>query len=449
LHIGITKTGTKSLQEFLATNRLVLAKKGILYPRCLGRINQHKLAQYLWNFDKLYSMKGKLRLLPKKFIKAGLTSKELVEDFRKETLSSFQKEIQNSNCKKLLISAEALSNTFSAKEIQFLKKFLDDFVNEYMIIVYLRSQHERMTSSLTTICVSGEKTDSFFLEKKFFATILLKKKFMKDYNCEKTLGDWANVFGDENIIPRIFSRKELLDGDIKKDFVSLLGWNWNDFEDVENRNESMSADAQKFMMKINKVLPRFIGNKVNENHGSIGQHVHKNFNGKGILPTRQVAENFFKIFKDSNEKVRQKWFPEKKELFEVDFDKYPEKKESFDGNFEKDYAFAFEVFAKLLSEKQEKIHQLMEQFEDKKHLQEQLNTQQSKFDQLIPNRENEKQIISEKEYTHAFEVFVKLWSEKLEEVHHLKEKLKEVRLIKRKLREARHLKVKLKEKNVF
>jgi len=422
LHIGISKTGTTSLQEFLVTNRLVLAKKGILYPTSLGKRNTYKLAHYVLDFHKLFFLKKifwrllpkrpKARLISRRSVITGLISKERVEDFRKELLTSFQKEIQNTNCTKLLISAEGFSaNWFKVKDIRFLKKFLDDFVNEYAIIVYFRPQHEKAISGHSTGLREGR------LRRRFFP-----KRRRKTYNYEKILEDWANVFGNENIVPEIFSRKELLDGDIKKDFVSLMGWNWNDFEDVKSRNQTMNADAQKFVLQINRAIPRIIGNEVNENRGNIGVYVHSHFKGKGLQPTRRDAENFFKLFKDSNEKVRQKWFPEKKELFEVDFDKYPEKKESFDGNFEKDYAFAFEVFAKLLSEKQKRIHNRKEQLKDETYLQEQISIQQSKFDQLILNREhNEKQIISKKEYIHAFEVFAKLWSEKLEEIRTLGE----------------------------
>jgi len=420
LHIGTPKTGTKSLQEFLHTNRLVLANQGILYPIGFGGINHVKLAYYVWDFHRLDELKTQFRLLPLKFIKAGLFSKERVADFRKEFLNSFKKQIQNTNCTKLLISTEAFASLSNVDEIQFLKKFLDDFVKEYTIIVYLRPQHERAISSVTTRCVSGTKTESFFYN--FKSGPFFPKGYFKKFDYERLVRGWANVFGDENFIPRIFSRKELLDGDIKKDFVSLLGWNWNDFEDVKWKNESMSAEAQKFMIEINKILPRFIDFEVNKNHGNIGRQVHMNFKGKGLQPTRQAAENFFKTFKDSNEKVRQKWFPEKKELFEVDFDKYPEKIELFDGNFEKDYTFAFKVFAKLLSGKQEEISHLKEELNSTKDLQEEISTQQSKFDQLIHNREHKKQIISEKEYAFAFEVFAKLWSEKLEEIRHLKEK---------------------------
>ena len=127
LHIGITKTGTKSLQEFLGTNRLVLAKKGILYPRAFGEYNHVKLAQQSWNFHKLDRVRVKFGIVPARFIRAGLTSKDLLKDFRKEILSSFQKEIQNTDCTKLLISAEALAGLTKIEDIQFLKIFLNDF----------------------------------------------------------------------------------------------------------------------------------------------------------------------------------------------------------------------------------------------------------------------------------------------------------------------------------
>jgi len=244
LHIGTAKTGTTSLQDFLAMNRSVLTNKGILYPRTFGKRNHAKIIDYVLDFHKVDYLKKLFgKLLIKKFKRAGLlsrssvlmglTSKDRVEDFRKEILSSFQKEIQNTNCTKLLISTEGFASFYSVKDIRFLKKFLDDFVNEYTIIVYLRSQHERAISEFTTHLRSGRRTP-----------IIFRKRFHQHFNYEELLGDWGNVFGDKNIVPRIFSRKELLDGDIKKDFVSLLGLNWNDFEDVECRNNSMSVEAQ-------------------------------------------------------------------------------------------------------------------------------------------------------------------------------------------------------------
>ncbi|MCH7774047.1 MAG: hypothetical protein IH784_06525, partial [Bacteroidetes bacterium] len=143
------------------------------------------------------------------------------------------------------------------------------------------------------------------------------------FNHEKLLERWSIVFGSENIIPRIFSRKELIHGDIKKDFIKTIGLNWDDFDDIESSNESINADAQRFLLEINKFLPRFIGDEPNKARGNIVEMVSNNRKEKGLLPTRQQAENFLKIFTDSNERLGKKWFPERKNLFEVDFSAYP------------------------------------------------------------------------------------------------------------------------------
>jgi len=190
----------------------------------------------------------------------------------------------------------------------------------------------------------------------------------------------------------------------------------------------MGAEAQKFLLEINKFLPQYDADKVNEDRGNIGRLVAKNFKGKPLLPTMREAEKFFKTFEKSNEKVRKKWFPEKKELFQVDFEKYPEKKDMIKDDIENKYAFAFEVFAKLWSEKQKQINKLEEKFKTKKQIPEQIASQQSKLAQMIFNREQyEKQIVSENKYSFAFEVFAKLWSEKQNELRQLKEKIKRIR----------------------
>ena len=67
------------------------------------------------------------------------------------------------------------------------------------------------------------------------------------------------------------------------------------------------------------------------------------------------AEKFFKIFADSSEQVRKKWFPEKKELFTVDFNKYPEKAEDV---IVKD--FPFKIVAEIWTESQKQIELLKE-----------------------------------------------------------------------------------------
>jgi len=137
---------------------------------------------------------------------------------------------------------------------------------------------------------------------------------------EKMIDLWANVFNDENIFPKIFSKKEFPDGNIKKDFILFLGLKWNDFEDTENQNESINADAQRFLLEINHYLPKFIKNKLNPYRESLRLLI-RTQTGKGLSPSRKECEDYFRIYAESNERFRKKWFPERRELFEVDFSK--------------------------------------------------------------------------------------------------------------------------------
>ena len=69
------------------------------------------------------------------------------------------------------------------------------------------------------------------------------------------------------------------------------------------------------------------------------------------MPTRDQAQCFFRIFSKSNNECKKKWFPERKELFEVDFSKYPEQAQQYP---KIDYS-AFKIFAELWSKKQRNI----------------------------------------------------------------------------------------------
>ncbi len=266
---------------------------------------------------------------------------KLQENFHDKIKHSFQKEIENTNCSKLLISSESYSRHLEGDEINSLKKFLESFVDKFKIIVYIRPQHEFSISRFPTNLLFGLKK----------MDVLGKPTENPIYDYDKLLSRWEKVFGKENLIPRIFSRKEFPDGDIKKDFLAILGLNFSQFNEVKNLNESINIDAQRFMVGINQYLPWHDDNKINPYRGNIFELVSQNRNGKGLLPIREETMEFFHYFSNSNEKVREKWFPEKKELFEVDFSEYPEQVQQYP---EIDYS-AFKIFADLWSKKQQDV----------------------------------------------------------------------------------------------
>ena len=307
LHIGTEKTGTSTLQKFFHNNESNLAKKDIFYPKTFGARNHTKLFAYACEPQRRHPLK--LRL--------GLTNVQQVEVFRNEIWKSFCQEIKNNDCNKLLLSTEFLSSGLkSYEEVKFLKNFLDNFVNTYKVIVYLRPQHELAISRYSNMVEVGGTRRSILPE---------TDENNLFYNYEKLLELWGKIFGMKNIFPRIFSKKELLNGDIKRDFVDYIGLDWNDFKDVENQNKNLDVETQLFLLEINPFLPLFIGDKLNMKRIHIVDLLSRNGRGKGLMPTREEAVNFFKIFSSSNEQIRKKWFPNRTELFEVDFSKYSEK----------------------------------------------------------------------------------------------------------------------------
>jgi len=335
IHIGVSKTGTSTLQNFFFKNKSNLKEKSIFYPIAFGKRQHHGLVKYVHDKNKTLPLR----------IFSRYTNFKL-EDYQKEINNSFREEIQNSNCRKLLISSEGLAIS-NDKEIRSLKKFFDNYVSKYKIIVYLRPQVDRIFSSYTS------KLEKGITKKKI---IPYKSVYDDKQNYEKMLIRWGNVFGSENLVPRIFSREDFPSGDVKLDFLSILGLNMSDFDDVENARESINVDAQRFLFGINEYLPDIIGETKNKYRGNLGNLVQSFCRGKGLGPTRKQAEEISKIYAESNEQVRKKWFPQRKELFHIDLNKYSENEQL---SPELDCSFAFKIFAKLWCAKQDEVFSLL------------------------------------------------------------------------------------------
>ena len=174
-----------------------------------------------------------------------------------------------------------------------------------------------------------------------------------DYNA--TLERWASVVGDESVDVRLFDRSELLDGDVGADFFSrVLGVDLADFESVSNENESLNVDGQLFLRTLNEHLPRFEGKRLSEKRGNIAKLVSEVAAGKGMLPTQAEAQRFHAQFAESNELLRQRWFPDRPFLFDSSFAKYP----SSSADYQLAEEDAFRIFAALWGAKHAEVQDL-------------------------------------------------------------------------------------------
>ena len=150
VHIGAEKTGTTSIQSFCATNRVLLAKRGVLYPSSLGSANHMALAAYALNDDKIDDVR----------LSHGLTSADEIECYRRRVMASLSKEIRSAGeITTLLLSNEHLqSRLVEEEEVARLRSLISTFTDDMRIVVYLRRQDRVAVSHYSTRLKAGAET---------------------------------------------------------------------------------------------------------------------------------------------------------------------------------------------------------------------------------------------------------------------------------------------------
>jgi hypothetical protein len=305
LHIGTEKTGTSTLQAFLAHNRWALRKKGFCYPRFPGRQAHNALPVYAKRIERADDLNRWL----------GVATEWDLARFRRTLRRTARLELLTTRAHTFIFSSEHLqSRLFHPDELQALKDFLDAFFSDVQVCVYLRRQDRVAVSRYSTDVKSGRT-----------ARTLLPSdpKTLSIYDYKRLLDRWAEVFGEDRLHPRICEPGDLIDGNIQADFQGV--WQLGDgLQQVPNRNESLKPEAQEFLRVLNMRIPSVVDGHPNEMRYPVLRALREHFSGPGLRPKRSDAEAFFARFEASNEAVRQRFFPERQTLFDDDFDQYPE-----------------------------------------------------------------------------------------------------------------------------
>ncbi len=116
------------------------------------------------------------------------------------------------------------------------------------IIIYLRRQYEFMTSVYMQHLKMGRINESI-------SKYIDQDKSTLDYF--QLLIPWIKNYGKENIIIRVFERKQLLNEDIIDDFFNCLNLNYNnlDLNTIKTRiNISPSKKIIKVMQYLNLIF---------------------------------------------------------------------------------------------------------------------------------------------------------------------------------------------------
>ncbi|EKO0309378.1 hypothetical protein PX387_001933, partial [Campylobacter coli] len=314
IHIGVEKTGSTSIQEFLYHNKDNIFKQNYFFPQSIGLKNHWDLAFLAYSMDKKDSY----------ILINSLKNLQDIREHKKNILSKLKAEIKHAE--NIVFTSELLQSRLDhKKEIIRLKKILYMLnVKKIFVIFYIRDPLD-MFKSLCSEAIKWGEIDSFKLLKKGLQYESGFKKNLSHFNyiCnyKQIIQWWQQIFGKENLIVRLFDKSEFYQGDLLKDFVHSIGLKWdNEFVIPPKQNESLDLIGVELLKRINQYLPWRIDNKINHLRGDLTKFITKYFQNSNnyhlkFQPPKEIIQSYIDSFEESNEWVRKEFFPYKERLF--------------------------------------------------------------------------------------------------------------------------------------
>lgn len=237
LHIGTEKTGTTSLQTFLAENEAALQAQGFTYLCDPAKPYCHKNATTPLSLHApvvACFFADSQEYIPEE--------KHFPKDFLLQTLADDLRR----NDKNVVLSSEHFSSRLRATDdLESLRQVFTGY--NVKIVCYIRRQDEMALASFSTDIKSGRR-EPFRVEDIHPNDLY--------YNYAALIEPWSKIFGKENLLIRSYGRLE--GNDIRKDFMALLGLRAMDsFAFSELENPSLDASQAEHLRLVNLALPAF------------------------------------------------------------------------------------------------------------------------------------------------------------------------------------------------
>jgi hypothetical protein len=209
----------------------------------------------------------------------------------------------------LLISAEQMGGLLDTEAlIASLRDLLAPHVGGVRVVMYLRRQDSHYASGYTQALRVGQVGPP----------VLPKAGPEKrpDYDYATLLDRWARVFGEAAIVPRVFERDSLKNGDVVDDFLALCGLALEVPKDDPDRQSNLSLTAGG--IDLVRAMAAHLGAAMDG--GSVRwrrfvQAANEALPGAGWRPGAAEASAFLARYAEVNEAVRQRWFPQRERLF--------------------------------------------------------------------------------------------------------------------------------------
>ncbi|CAM2970890.1 hypothetical protein SAMN04488021_10264 [Paracoccus aminovorans] len=299
VHIGTTKTGSTSIQDFLRHNRAAFAQKEICIPEVLGVQDHRKATISALNFGQSQALMQAL----------GIRDQHDHARFVAETHAAYRETIETTLPREVVITSEHLQSrcNLEANVTRFRELFAEGFA-QVRILVYVRPQLDQLVSLYSTLLRHGfSDTMEEHIQR-------LTKGFFKYFDLQGLISRWGNVFGIENIEVRPYkalpSRQE---GGVIADFCRFLGQDHADplFSHPKELNSSINIQGQELLRLAN------VNGELDpaQRRQEIAR-IEANFSGQGAEPNLAQARTFQSRFDKGNAWVIETFFPDHPEYLE-------------------------------------------------------------------------------------------------------------------------------------
>jgi hypothetical protein len=288
LHIGTQKTGTTTLQQVGKRNREVLAARGVLYPASPGEINHTGLAIYASGGQRCLDLASE----------AGLRSPADIAAYQEKLPGLLRQEIAASGAQKVWLSNEHLSSRVrDLPQLAQLAAMLRGLAREVKIIIYLRHQPEYYLSTYSMVIKAGSEKETRVpaSEREYY------------YNYDKMLNVWADAFGEDAILVRVFERAALINGDVVDDIFGLMGVDRAGLSIPEALNQSLDARSLQFLQLFRRSVPRYRDGVLNPEHGDVVRALEALPPGPKYRVSAEVMQRIADMFAASNARVARRF----------------------------------------------------------------------------------------------------------------------------------------------
>jgi len=292
IHTGQHKTGTTSLQQMLFDNRLKLNEEDNM--SFFTTDTKNKLIQ---NGNTCCWIKTSKRNVEND---ASIVSPEILA----KKLAKLPNDV--------IMSAECFTWIFDTQELLRFKEELSKFFDKIIIIVYIRRQDKQIVSLYQQRSKKRRPPSNFFYGNEPTAIPTYNKNLDYYFDYNKRISKWGDVFGEDNVIIRVFDKKTLYKEDIVSDFCNLL--NIKNITSSVNKNISNGFEKTKISHLMSSI----------EMRNDLRKIINKNLDNNGkLMPSKEEAKNFYLRYKESNKKLNERFKINKSEyIFDEDFSMY-------------------------------------------------------------------------------------------------------------------------------